>query len=105
MRKHFDDPSCEAVLVADASNAFNLLNRRAALLNIQALCPALAVRLINTYRQDPSLFIEDEGATSCHLSVRHRNSSSHLAFNYLAHQLWFADNASADVLRISISGS
>ena len=40
MRKSFGNPSCEAVLFADATNAFNCLNRRAALINIQALCPA-----------------------------------------------------------------
>ena len=65
MRKIFDNPSCEAVLFADATNAFNCLNRQAALINIQALCPALAIPLINTYRQDPSLFIEGECLMSC----------------------------------------
>ena len=42
--------SCEGVLLVDASNAFNSLNRQVALLNVQALCPSLAKVLANTYR-------------------------------------------------------
>ena len=105
MRKIFNDTSCEAILIADASNAFNRLNPQAALLNIQALCPALAVPLINTYRQDPSLFIEGE----CLFSSEGTTQGDPLAtsmyalgilpltrqLDHLAHQLWFADDASA----------
>ena len=60
MRAIFRDPSTEAILFVDASNAFNLLNRQAALLNIHSLCPSLAIPLTNTYRSDSSLFIEGE---------------------------------------------
>ena len=42
MREVFDDPSTEAVLLVDASNAFNSLNRQVALHNMQSLCPPLA---------------------------------------------------------------
>ena len=58
MRAIFCDDSTEAVLLVDASNAFNSLNRQVALHNIQAICPPLANILINTYRQDIPLFID-----------------------------------------------
>ena len=58
MRAIFCGDSTEAVLLVDASNAFNSLNRQVALHNIQALCPPLANILINTYRQDIPLFID-----------------------------------------------
>ena len=39
-RRHsFDDPEKEAILLIDAQNAFNVLNRRTALENVKALCP------------------------------------------------------------------
>ena len=37
-------------LLVDASNAFNSLNRRAALHNVSVLCPPLSPVVINTYR-------------------------------------------------------
>jgi len=50
MRETFSDSDNEAVLLVDASNAFNSLNRKAALLNIKHTCPTLATILINSYR-------------------------------------------------------
>ena len=60
MRKISDDPDIEVVLLVDASNAFNTLNRNVALLNIQRKCPPLAKVLINTYRHNPLLYIDGE---------------------------------------------
>ena len=48
MRKFSNDPDTETILLVDASNAFNLLNRKVALLNILRKCPCLAKVLINT---------------------------------------------------------
>ena len=56
----YDDLNTDAVLLVDAVNAFNSLNRETALRNVYAFCPALAVVLANTYRQDIPLFIEGE---------------------------------------------
>ncbi|EDO37442.1 predicted protein [Nematostella vectensis] len=42
MRDIFDDDDTDAVLLIDASNAFNSLNRASALHNIAVLCPILA---------------------------------------------------------------
>ena len=105
MRAIFRDPSTEAILFVDASNAFNLLNRQAALLNIHSLCPSLAIALTNTYRSDSSLFIEGEMLFTSEGTTQ----GDHLAMvmytlavvtlvrqlNDLAHQVWFADDASA----------
>ena len=68
MRAIYDNPSTEAVLLADASNAFNNLNHQIALRNIQTLCPSLSTVLINTYREDVPLFIDNH----CILSLLYR---------------------------------
>ena len=65
MRQMFEDVESEAVLLVDASNAFNSLNRKAALYNIHSLCPPLATILTNTYREDTQLFIDGETLYSC----------------------------------------
>ena len=57
MRQAFQDESTNAVLLIDASNAFNCLNRAVALHNIQITCPKIAAYLINTYRHPSNLFI------------------------------------------------
>ena len=71
MRLVFQDPNAEAVLLADASNAFNCLIRQAALQNILSLCPSIAPALVNTYRSSALLFVDgevilsEEGTTHC----------------------------------------
>ena len=60
MRQVFEAPDTDAVILVDASNAFNSLNRQAALRNIHQLCPALSKVLTNTYREDVQLFIDGE---------------------------------------------
>ena len=57
MRRVYEDDNTEAVLLVDASNAFNSLNREAALRNVHILCPILAPVLINAYRSEAKLFI------------------------------------------------
>ena len=60
MKQIFDDTNTEAVLLVDASNAFNNLNRQTALQNIHLICPSIAKALINTYRIDTQLFAGGE---------------------------------------------
>ena len=60
VRSMFLSVECEAVLFADATDAFNSLNRNLALLNIQNLCPSLATILINCYRLEVPLSIDGE---------------------------------------------
>lgn len=50
----------EALLLVDATNAFNSLNRQTALHNIQKLCPSIATALINTYRVPSQLFVDGD---------------------------------------------
>ena len=59
MRKIFDKESTEAILLVDAENAFNLLNRKAALHNIKELCPSFFRYLSNTYQIPAKMIIND----------------------------------------------
>ena len=52
----------EAILLVDASNAFNAVNRQAALHNIRVNCPAISSTILrNTYQVPMKLFIVGEG--------------------------------------------
>ena len=57
IRSIFHNDSTEAVLLVDATNAFNCLNQKTALHNMWSLCPSPTTILINTYRRNVSLFI------------------------------------------------
>ena len=60
VQKSFQQDETEAALLIDASNAFNSLNRDAALHNIRFLCPSISTMLINTYRAPTELYIDGE---------------------------------------------
>ena len=64
MRNFIENDNIEGVLFVEASNAFNALNREAAMRNIQVLCSSLANAVVNTYRLPPSLYINGEAITS-----------------------------------------
>ena len=104
MRKVFCEASTDAVILVDASNAFNNLNRQVALANIQYLCPSIAVILINCYRCDIHLFVGKEVI----LSQEGTTQGDPLAMAFFAlasiplikaiavdtaTQVWFADDA------------
>ena len=61
MRNVFENESTDAVLLIDASNAFNRMNRAVALHDIQITCPPIATYLVNTYRSPARLFIAGGG--------------------------------------------
>ena len=61
MQQIFQDEATEGILLVDARNAFNSLNRRAALHNIRHLCPALSTSLHNCYRSPSRLFVAGGG--------------------------------------------
>ena len=97
--------SYTAILLVDATNAFNSLNRKAALVNIHSLCPSLAIVATNTYRGDAALFIDEETVYSREGTTQ----GDPLAMSIYGiailpliqklqgsyRQLWFADDASA----------
>ena len=60
VRTLFQREDTEALLLVDATNAFNSLNRQTALHNIQKLCPSIATALINTYRAPSELFVDGD---------------------------------------------
>ena len=62
--KDFHDPSVQGILLVDASNAFNALNRSAAMHNIPRLCPSLANVFRNTYSRPIRLFVTGGGEIS-----------------------------------------
>ena len=70
LRELYDEKECEVVLLVDASNAFNTLNREAMIHNTGILCPTLTTSVQNTYRQpahpilfDGSTITSEEGTT------------------------------------------
>jgi hypothetical protein len=57
MRDQFKLDASEAVIMVDASNAFNAVNREVLLHNIQILCPEFSTIAINMYRAYSRLFV------------------------------------------------
>ena len=57
MSQVFEEEGTDRILLIDASNAFNQMNRSAALHNIQIVCQEMALYIINTYRSPSRLFI------------------------------------------------
>ena len=60
MREIFEEEGTEAILLVDAENAFNHLNRVAALHNIKQLCPNFHQYLANTYQLPARLIINGQ---------------------------------------------
>ena len=69
IREIFAEDDCEGLLLIDASNAFNELNRTTALRNIEEICPPFATLCGNFYRKpshlniDNSFILSEEGTT------------------------------------------
>ena len=57
MREIFNEADTEAVLLVDASNAFNVINRQAFLHNIRIICPEIAIYVHNCYSKPSRLFV------------------------------------------------
>ncbi|CAM1302011.1 Uncharacterised protein r2_g1186 [Pycnogonum litorale] len=57
MRQIYEDNETEAVLLVDASNAFNSVNRMATLYNISIICPYIHIYVQNCYLAPARLFI------------------------------------------------
>ena len=107
MKEIFDMESTDAIILVDAENAFNKLNRQVALHNIRYICPAFSTVLINTYRKSARLFVVGGGEIS---SAEGTTQGDALAMQFYGlstkpimlaldfnrtqvHQVWLADDA------------
>ena len=108
------EPTTEAVLLVDAENAFNKLNRKAALHNVKQLCPPFYKFLSNTYQQAADLHINDHKRSEIILSDEGSTQGDVAAMgmyaigtrplidklhqkivNTTCRQVWYADDSSA----------
>ena len=64
MKELFGAATSEAALLVDATNAFNCVNRHAALHNISKFYPSFSTILQNTNRVPVRLFVVGEGEGS-----------------------------------------
>ena len=114
MKLQYENEECESVLLIDARNAFNSLNRQVALHTVRDRCPSFHCFLKNCYKSPTELFVVDsdrnkemiygsEGATQGDPSAMAMYSISiypliqFLASNQdpslpAAKQAWFADD-------------
>ena len=101
----FAEGDTEAMILIDATNAFNRLNRQVTLVNSEVICPALSPILINTYRNNSWLFVDGQ----CMLSKEGTTQGDPLAMamyaigtqplirrlDGIAKQVWYADDSAA----------
>ena len=104
-RSAFELEENEAILLVDATNAFNALNRQVALHNIRRLCPPIATILINSYRSPSDLLVDGDVI----LSQEGTTQGDPLAMpmyglatipvirklDGLCEQIWYADDSAA----------
>ena len=107
MSQVFVEEGTDGILLIDASNAFNQMNRSAALHNIQVMCKEMALYVINTYRSPSRLFIcgggellSQESTTqgdplampwyALNTSIMIQNLRDHCP---LVNQVWLADDS------------
>ena len=113
MRKTFDEEGCEAVLLVDATNAFNALNRGVALHNIKQICPPFHGFLENCYKSPTKLYIagsddtkyiySNEGTTQGDpaamamygLGTKPLMDSLSHTLDDISKQVWYADDSTA----------
>jgi len=57
LRHIFDQNETEAVMLVDAANAFNSVNRKAFLHNVKVICPSIATFVSNCYNVPSRLFV------------------------------------------------
>ena len=91
-----------AVLLVDADNAFNRLNREVALHNIQYTCPPLATILGNIYRVPSRLFVGTPplvaAVSSLAISSRGHLVASHFVAGALRRQTFRRGDTSSPVV-------
>ena len=58
MLEEYSEDTTEGILLVDADNGFNRLNRNMALHNIRFICPAFSTILLNCYRTPTKLYVQ-----------------------------------------------
>ncbi|KAL5262366.1 hypothetical protein ACHWQZ_G007921 [Mnemiopsis leidyi] len=112
----YREDECDGLLLVDASNAFNSLNRKLALANMSSLCPPFFQYLQNTYLEPSRLYLSggdgqfiysSEGTTqgdNCAMAfyaistlpiIRSLANQEFDPVTETFKQAWFADDASA----------
>ena len=77
LRKQIETPNIQGILLIDAKNAFNCLNRDLAFRNIEKQCPSIIIAVRNSYRRPTSLFVNGKTLQSQEGTTQSRRSSSH----------------------------
>ena len=111
VRKSFEEDNSECLLLVDADNAFNKLNRKFSLENIKRLCPPMYTYLHNSYNTPAMLYLDNgdhtlsqEGVTQgdnagmamCALSTRPlKQALSNQTAKDEMKQVWYEDDSSA----------
>ena len=57
MHDVFNDDNTEGILLIDAENAFNSINRKVMLHNLKSICPVIATYILKCYMYPAKLFI------------------------------------------------
>ena len=101
-RSAFESDRCEALLLVDATNAFNALNCQVALHNIS---PPIATILINSYRSPNELFVNGDIILSQEGTIQGDPLAMPMyglatiplirRLDGLCKQIWYADNSAA----------
>ena len=81
MSASFKDEDTNAVLLVDATNAFNQLNRQAALHNISVLCPSFSTNKVKKWT-DEVLHLSEIAKTHPHSAFVHGTIHK---WNYVMH--------------------
>ena len=84
MKDIFEEEETDGLLLVDASNAFNSLNREALLHNIKYICPPMAQYVNNCYGKPSRLFIKE---VKKHHLPKERPKAIHLLFLFMQLEL------------------
>jgi len=111
VRKSFEEDNSECLLLVDADNAFNKLNRNVSLENIKRLCHPMYTYLYNSYNTPAMLYLENgdhllsqEGVTQGENAAMAMyalstwpliQALSNETANDEVKQVWYADDSSA----------
>jgi len=108
MRTFLESGDNDGILLIDADNAFNRINRQTALWNTQFTCPAMKYALINMYRAPSRIFMNGKNSTHFELASEEGTTQGcplGMAMYALAlaplvkhlqpfcNQVWYADDA------------